>query len=172
MRLRSSLSLSISAPLRPMTMPGRAVVMVIRQRLAARSMRICGTDADSSFFLSKSRIWRSSVSSLPNSFLPAYHLERQSRLTAIRRPIGFVFCPILQLFIGENDFDVAIALENRAGGTAGFGCKTPQNGCGLGHSFLNDQIRRVKVAIFRFVRLEILGISHGGFERLGDNARA
>ena len=30
-----------------MTMPGRAVRMVMRQRLAARSIRICGTEADS-----------------------------------------------------------------------------------------------------------------------------
>src|SRR5215831_2002434 len=99
-------------------MPGRAVVMVMRQRLAARSIKICGTEADSSFFLSSSRIWRSSVKSLPNSFLPAYHLERQSRFTAIRRPIGFVFCPIRlfqnSLFVRENDFDVAIAFQNRS----------------------------------------------------------
>src|SRR2546430_12241021 len=32
--------------------------------------------------------------SLPNSFFSAYHLERQSLLTAMRRPIGFVFWPI------------------------------------------------------------------------------
>src|ERR1035438_9423732 len=76
-------------------MPGRAVKMVIRHRLAARSIRICGTEADSSFFFRNSRMSRSSVSSLPNSFLPAYHLDRQSWLTAMRRPIGLVFCPIL-----------------------------------------------------------------------------
>ena len=29
-----------------MTTPGRAVKMVIRQRVAARSIKICGTDAD------------------------------------------------------------------------------------------------------------------------------
>src|ERR1017187_6961894 len=75
-------------------MPGRAVRMVMRQRLAARSIRIWGTEADSSFFFNSSRISRSSVSSLPNSFLPAYHLERQSWLAAIRKPIGLVFCPI------------------------------------------------------------------------------
>src|SRR5260370_5206665 len=75
-------------------MPGRVVRMVIRQRLAARSIKIFGTDAGSSFFFSNSRISRSSVSSLPNSFFPAYHLERQSRLTAMRIPIGLVFWPI------------------------------------------------------------------------------
>src|SRR5436190_9628684 len=41
-----------------------------------------------------SRILRSSASSLPNSFFSAYHFERQSLLTAIRSPIGLVFCPI------------------------------------------------------------------------------
>src|SRR5437660_1508472 len=164
MRLSSSLSLSISAPLRPMTIPGRAVRIVMRQRLAARSIRISGTEADSSFFLSSSRMLRSSVSSLPNSFLPAYHLERQSRLTAMRKPIGFVFWPMGQernglvdwwigglmddaevrkafeaiiqqsinpliqfacLFIGQDDFDVAVAFENGAGGAASFGCEAP-----------------------------------------------
>src|SRR5438094_3420820 len=138
MRLNSSLSLSISAPLRPMTMPGRAVMMVIRQRLAARSMRIWGTEADSSFFFSNSRMLRSSVRSLPNSFLPAYHLERQSLFTAMRKPIGFVFCPILQLFVCQNDFNVAIALENRTGGAAGFRRKTPESRSGLGHGFFDD----------------------------------
>src|SRR5438477_9758530 len=42
-----------------------------------------------------SRILRSSASSFPNSFFSAYHLERQSLLTAIRSPIGLVFCPII-----------------------------------------------------------------------------
>src|SRR5512138_2329664 len=99
-------------------MPGRAVKMVMRQRLAARSIKILGTDADSSFFFSSSRISRSSLSSLPNSFLPEYHLDRQSRLTAMRRPTGLVFCPIL--LVRQYYFDVAIALNDRSGGTARF----------------------------------------------------
>src|SRR2546421_7571599 len=41
-----------------------------------------------------SRILRSSANSLPNSFFSAYHLDRQSLLTATRSPIGLVFCPI------------------------------------------------------------------------------
>src|SRR5579862_6004967 len=110
MRLNSSLSLSISEPLRPMTTPGRAVKMVTRQRLVARSIKILGTDAVSSFFFKRVRICRSSLSSVPNSFLPANHFERQSLLTPTRRPIGFVFWPIL--FVGEGDFDVGTAFEN------------------------------------------------------------
>src|SRR2546430_14581183 len=41
-----------------------------------------------------SRILRSSANSLPNSFFSAYHLDRQSLLTATRSPIGLAFCPI------------------------------------------------------------------------------
>src|SRR5690242_8724253 len=102
-----------------MTTPGRAVRIVMRQRVAARSIKIFGTEADSSFFLSTSRILRSSVSSLPNSFFSAYHFERQSRFTATRRPIGLVFCPINQLlfFIRQNNLYMAIALDDRAGRT-------------------------------------------------------
>src|SRR5436190_2326677 len=77
-----------------MTTPGRAVKIVMRQRVAARSIWIFGTDADSSFFFRMSRIRRSSASNLPNSFFSAYHFERQSLLTAMRSPIGLVFCPI------------------------------------------------------------------------------
>src|ERR1039457_1672947 len=96
-----------------MTTPGRAVRMVMRQRFAARSIKILGTAAASSFFFSSLRISRSSLNSLPNSFFSAYHFERQSLLTPTRRPIGFVFCPIL--FVRQGDFDVAAALENRPG---------------------------------------------------------
>src|SRR3974390_1749587 len=141
MRLNSSLSLSISEPLRPMTTPGRAVRMVTRQRLAARSIKIFGTDAVSSFFFNSARICRSSLSSAPNSFLPANHFERQSRLTATRKPIGFVFWPIL--FVGKGDFDVGTAFEDWTGGTASFRSETFDNhGC-AGDSFLDAQTFRL-----------------------------
>src|SRR6185503_20996620 len=123
MRLNSSLILSISAPLRPITTPGRAVKMVMRQRVAARSIRIFGTEADSSFFFSTSRICRSSLNSFPNSFLPAYHLERQSLVTPTRRPIGLVFCPItlFALAVGNDNLDVAAALDDWPGRTTRLG---------------------------------------------------
>src|SRR5476651_236281 len=77
-----------------MTTPGRAVMMVTRQRLVARSIKTFGTEAPSSFLRRKSRILRSSVRSAPKSFLLAYHFERQSLLTPTRKPIGLTFCPI------------------------------------------------------------------------------
>src|ERR1051325_2724420 len=148
MRLSSSLILSISAPLRPMTTPGRAVKMVMRQRVAARSIWILGTDADSSFFFRMSRILRSSARSLPNSFFSAYHFERQSLLTAIRSPIGLVFCPIS--VVRQNDLDVAIALQNRPRRTARFGHQPAQSGGGLGHGFFDAQhLRFQAVVVFR-----------------------
>src|SRR6185369_5883734 len=150
--LSSSLSLSISAPLRPMTTPGRAVKIVMRQRLAARSIKIFGTDADSSFFLSSVRISRSSASSLPNSFLPAYHFERQSLLTATRRPIGLVFWPIL--FVRQSDFYVATALDDRTGGTARLGSEAFDARRRAGDRFLDAQALGLELIV-------VLGVGDG-----------
>src|SRR5580704_13674144 len=163
LRLSSSLSLSISAPLRPMTTPGRAVRMVTRQRLVARSIKILGTEAVSSFFLSNSRIWRSSVSRAGNSFLPAYHLERQSLLTATRTPIGLVFWPIL--FVGQSDFYVATALEDRTGRTARLGLKTFEGGGRTGDRFLDMESFGAQLVV-------VLRVGNGGFQGLGHDARA
>src|SRR6266542_2080475 len=88
-----------------MTTPGRAVKMVMRQRVAARSIWIFGTEADSSFFFRISRIRRSSASSLPNSFFSAYHFERQSLLAGIHSPIGVVFCPMVRIGEMESERD-------------------------------------------------------------------
>ena len=59
----SFFSFSTSAPLRPMMMPGRAVKMVIRARLAERSMSIREMPAWYSEDLMKRRILTSSCSS-------------------------------------------------------------------------------------------------------------
>src|SRR5580692_3604713 len=128
-----------------MTTPGRAVRMVTRQRLVARSIKIFGTEAVSSFFLSSSRISRSSVSNWPNSFLEANHFERQSLLTATRRPIGFVFWPIL--FVGQSDFDVATALDDRTGGTARLGSEPFDAGGRPGDGFLDAQTLRLELVV-------------------------
>ena len=78
-------------PFRPMTTPTRGKI-VIRQRVAARSIRIFGTEADSSFFFRISRIFGPpSAACRILSF--GVHFERQSLVTAMRRPIGFVFVP-------------------------------------------------------------------------------
>src|SRR5664279_3368879 len=162
MRLSSSLSLSISEPLRPMTTPGRAVKMVTRQRFVARSIKILGTEAVSSFFLSSVRITRSSVSSLLNSFFSAYHFERQSLLTATRKPIGLTFWPIL--FVGQSDFDVAAALDDRPGGTARLGREPFETGGRSRNRFLDAERFGTKLVV-------VLRVGDGRMQRLGDEAR-
>src|ERR1043166_896243 len=161
MRLSSSLILSISAPLRPMTTPGRAVKMVMRQRVAARSIWILGTDADSSFFLRMSRIRRSSASSLPNSFFSAYHFERQSLVTAMRSPMGLVFWPIS--IVRQHDLDVAAPFQDGSRRTARLGGETSQGGGGLRRGFLDAQD-------LGFEAVVVFGVGDGGFEGLGDEA--
>src|SRR5580693_5485059 len=112
--------------------------MVMRQREAARSSRILETDAPSSLVLSNRRILRSSASSLPNSFFSANHLDFQSLLTASRRPIGFVFWPI-DLFVGQYNFHVATAFEDRAGGPARLGDEAFGAPCRAGHGGFDPQ---------------------------------
>ena len=91
----SSVIFSISDPLRPMTMPGRAVWMVTRRLFHARSMTILDTAARRSFSFSNARILMSLARNSGNSLRLANHLERQSLLTARRKPIGLVFCPMI-----------------------------------------------------------------------------
>src|SRR5947207_8437653 len=136
-----------------MTTAGRAVKMVMRQRVAARSMRILGTEADSSFFLSRSRICRSSISSLPKSFFSANHLDAQSLVTATRRPIGLVFWPILT-FVGQNNLDMATPFEDGSRRTPRFGCEPLHRRGSAGHRFFDAQG-------FGFQMVVVLGVGHG-----------
>src|SRR5271154_2423722 len=146
------------------TTPGRAVMIVTRQRLVARSIKILGTDAPSSFFFRNARILRSSVNSAPNSFLLAYHFERQSLLTATRRPIGFVFWP-MRLFVGNGDLDMATAFQNWSCRAARLRLKTFQRRRGSGNRFLHAQRFRLEfVVVFR--------VGDGRFQSLRDKSRA
>ena len=84
MRVMSSVIFSISAPLRPITMPGRAVKIVTRRLFQARSMTILATAALWSFFLTYWRILMSAWRKSGYSFGLAYQRERQSRVSARR----------------------------------------------------------------------------------------
>ena len=77
-----------------MTMPGRAVWIVMLTFLAARSIRMRLTEASASFFLRNSRTRKSVCTSAANCFLLAYHLETQSRVIPRRMPSGLTFWPI------------------------------------------------------------------------------
>ena len=72
----SARSFSISSPFLPITMPGRAVWIVMLTFLAARSISTRLTEASASFFFRNSRTRKSVCTSSGNCFLLAYHLER------------------------------------------------------------------------------------------------
>src|SRR4029450_11724145 len=92
----SSVIFSISAPLRPITIPGRAVKIVTRMLFHARSITIFETAAYCSFFFTYFRISKSECKNAGSSWGEAYQRERQSRFTPSRKPIGLTFCPISQ----------------------------------------------------------------------------
>src|SRR6187402_33334 len=90
----SALSLSISAPLRPMMIPGRAVLMIRRSLLPGRSISTDETPAAFSFSRSSAFSLTSSTRSLSN---PRSTNQRDFHglLTPRRNPYGWTFCPII-----------------------------------------------------------------------------
>ena len=84
-------SFSMSSPFLPITMPGRAVWMVMLARLAARSMWMRLTEASASFLLRNWRTRKSVWMFEANVFEPAYHFDVQSRVMPRRMPIGLTF---------------------------------------------------------------------------------
>src|SRR6185436_4747899 len=107
MRRSSALSASISSPFLPITTPGRAEKIVMRASFAGRSIRTRPTEACASFFLRKERTLMSSASIGAKLRLLAYHLELQLRLTASRKPVGLIFCPMGIPLISDRQVDVA-----------------------------------------------------------------
>src|SRR5260221_4973445 len=65
----------------------------------ARSIKTFDTAARASFCFTKRRtrksVWRNSG----NSLLEAYQRDRQSLLSASRKPMGLTFCPIKSIFV-------------------------------------------------------------------------
>src|SRR5262245_58151426 len=117
-------SFSMSSPFLPITMPGRAVWMVMLTFLAARSMATRLTEASASFLCRKSRTRWSVNTWLGKPRVPAYHFEVQSRVMPRRMPIGLTFCPMLRsrsvgLAVADHDGDVAVALEDAVAATLG-----------------------------------------------------
>ena len=81
----------MSSPFLPMTMPGRAVWMVMFTFLAARSMSTRLTEASLRRSLRKPRTRKSVYTWAGNCFLPAYQREVQSRVIPSRMPSGLTF---------------------------------------------------------------------------------
>src|SRR5204863_10083079 len=86
-------TVSTPEPRLPITIPGRAVKMLIFTLLAARSTSTAATPAWFSFCLTNLLRRRSSCSHFEKSF-SEYHFELQPRTTPRRKPTGCVFCPI------------------------------------------------------------------------------
>jgi hypothetical protein len=84
----------MSSPFLPITTPGRAEKIVMRAFLAGRSISTRETDAFLSLVFRYSRTLMSSASMPAKSRLLAYQREDQLRVTARRKPVGLIFCPI------------------------------------------------------------------------------
>src|SRR5258706_1253807 len=109
----SSDSLSTCSPLRPITSPGRAVLIPIVTLSPLRSIVIFEIPAWNSRFLRYRLISRSSFSSAAKLRVEN---QRESQVFTIprRRPIGCVFCPMRSLLLrGHGHRHVAGALEDR-----------------------------------------------------------
>ena len=91
----SARSFSISSPFLPITMPGRAVWIVMLTFLAARSISTRLTDASDRRFLRNWRTRKSVCTRIGNWRLPAYHFDTQSRVMPSRMPSGLTFWPIV-----------------------------------------------------------------------------
>ena len=89
---------SISSPFFPITIPGRAVKIVIFAFFAGRSIKILLTAAFDNFLFKNSLTFISLFKNAEKFFEFAYHLDDQFFDTPKRKPIGFIFCPIIISF--------------------------------------------------------------------------
>src|SRR4029079_5555449 len=112
----SSRSLSTSAPLGPITRPGRAVLMVIVTSSRVRSMMISETAANGgrrfSFASISLRTLKSSPRKSPYAALGAYQRLFQSSVMPVRKPVGFTFWPMLLRSFVQTDDEVARPLHD------------------------------------------------------------
>src|SRR5580658_1250059 len=116
----SARSFSMSSPFLPITMPGRAVWIVMLTFLAARSISTRLTEASVSFLRRNWRTRKSVCTSCGNCFLLAYHFDVQSRVIPSRMPSGLTFWPMLILpAVADLDRDVAVALDDAAAAPLG-----------------------------------------------------
>ena len=81
----------------------------MRAFLAGRSIRMRETEAFVSFFFRYSRTFRSSASMVAKFLLFAYQREAQLRVTGRRKPVGWIFCPMVVPCASVADGDVDVA---------------------------------------------------------------
>src|SRR5574343_865283 len=126
----SAFRFSMSSPFLPITTPGRAEKMVMRAFLAGRSIRMRDTAAFFRRCFRYSRTCRSSASIVAKFWLFAYQREAQLRVTGRRKPVGWIFCPIVFLLASVTDRheDVAGGLADAVAAALGASREALQRG--------------------------------------------
>src|SRR5450830_682826 len=161
----SFLRFSMSSPFLPITTPGRAEKIVMRAFLAGRSIRMRETAAFFSLAFRYSRTLMSSASMPAKSRLLAYQRLAQLRLTARRKPVGWIFCPIFltSLSVANRHVHVARGLADAVATTLGASSETLQRGTLLNVDRLDAEFVNVGAVI-------VFGVGDGRFKNLLDDA--
>src|SRR3989344_4739084 len=160
----SSFRFSMSSPFLPITTPGRAEKMVMRALLAGRSIKMRDTAAFLSFFFRNSRTSRSSARIEAKLRLVAYQRDAQLRVTARRKPVGWIFCPMISLcLVAHGHIDVAGRLADAVATALGAGSETLQRGTLFHINGLDLQFVDVSAVV-------VFGVGDRRFQCLLDDA--
>src|SRR5574343_211728 len=155
---------SMSSPFLPITTPGRAEKMVIRALLAGRSIKIRDTAEFFSFFYRNSRTSRTSASIETKLRLVAYQRDAQLRVTARRKPVGWIFCPMISLcLVAHGHINVAGRLADAIATALCAGGETLQRGALLHIDGLDLQFVDVSTVV-------VLGVGDCRLQSLLDDA--
>src|SRR5471030_990747 len=138
----------------------------MRAFLAGRSIRMRETAAFLSLALRYSRTFKSSASIWAKFLFDAYQRDAQARVTGRRKPVGWIFCPIVFLCgasVTDGHVDVAGTLADAIATTLCTGRETLQSGALL-------DVDRGDLEFVDVGAVVVLRIGDGRFERLLDDA--
>src|SRR5690606_24448815 len=116
------------------------------------SIRMRDTAAFFSFFLRYSRTPKSSANILLKLRLLAYQRDDQLRVTARRKPVGWIFCPMVCLLVTHGHIDVAGWLADAVAAALGPCGETLQRGALLHINGLDLQFIDVSTVVVLGVR--------------------
>src|SRR3989442_1535217 len=155
---------SMSSPFLPITTPGRAEKIVMRAFFAGRSIRMRDTAAFFSLAFRNSRTLMSSASMPAKSRLLAYQRLAQLRLTARRKPVGWIFCPIFfpGLSVANRHVHVARGLADAIAAALCTRGEALERGALFDEDGLDLQFVDVGAVV-------VLGVGDGGLEHLLDD---
>src|SRR6187431_3315370 len=138
----------------------------MRAFLAGRSIRTRDTEAFLSFFFRYSRTLMSSASMPAKSLLLAYQRLDQLRLTARRKPVGWIFCPIVfRPLVANRHVHMARGLADAVAAALGAGGEALERGTLFDVDGLDLQLVDVGTVVVLGVgdrRLEHLLDDHSG----------